>query len=520
MSHETRPHQDEALLQAKQVSKVYPGTIALNAVDFNIYRGKVNVLIGENGAGKSTLMKILAGVERPSSGQLLLDGKEIHVNSPRDASRHGIGIIYQELNLYPNLNVTENIFMSHEHTRFGMVNNAAQEAIAAQLMARLEQDISPKTLVSNLRIGQQQIIEIAKSLAQNVRILIMDEPTSALSTAEVDVLFRIIRELKSQDVAIVYISHKLDELLDIGDYFTVLRDGQLIDEAPAKDVSLNWIVEKMVGRRTEALYKSSDHQAGEEVLKVLDLTLPRVGGGYVVDHINFSLHAGEVVGIYGLMGAGRTELLESLMGLNPDSKGTILLNGKDLHGLDIKSRISLGLSLVPEDRQLRGLVQKMSVGQNLTLASLERNARFKALSPKKERQNILQTIKDLRIKVASHENLITSLSGGNQQKVVVGKSLMTSPKVLMLDEPTRGIDVGAKGEIFEIINRLAEQGLGVLFVSSELKEILGMADRVLVMWKGKIVAELKKDEITQEAIAAASVGDVVKNIVLEKQEVI
>jgi erythritol transport system ATP-binding protein len=509
---------DEVLLQAKQITKVYPGTIALKGVDFNIYRGKVNVLIGENGAGKSTLMKILAGVERASSGQLLMKGEEIRINSPHDANHHGIGIIYQELNLYPNLSVAENIFMSHQLTRFGMVQDKEQQAITRDLMRRLEQDIEPTTLVSDLRIGQQQIIEIAKALAQNVRILIMDEPTSALSNTEVEVLFRIIAELKTQDVAIVYISHKLDELLQIGDYFTVLRDGQLVAEAPQGDVSLSWIVHSMVGRQADSLFKHSDHTIKQEVLRVEDITLPRVGGGFVVDHVSFHLHAGEVVGIYGLMGAGRTELLESLMGLNSDAQGQILLNGKNLHGLDIKSRIALGLSLVPEDRQLRGLVQKLSVAHNVTLASLSHYMRFMALSHRKERESVNREVRDLHIKVANCDDLITSLSGGNQQKVVVGKSLLTNPKVLMLDEPTRGIDVAAKGEIFEIINQLALQGLGVLFVSSELKEIVAMADRVLVMWKGRITAELQKHEISQERIVAASVGAFSKKVHLTTQE--
>jgi erythritol transport system ATP-binding protein len=508
----------QILLQAKQISKVYPGTIALKNVDFNVYHGKVNVLIGENGAGKSTLMKILAGVEQASSGQILIDGREVHIASPRDASRHGIGIIYQELNLYPNLSVSENIFMSHELTRFGMIREAEQHARAAELMQRLEHPLDPKTIVGDLRIGQQQIVEIAKALAQNVRILIMDEPTSALSNAEVQVLFRIIRELKNQNVAIVYISHKLDELLQIGDTFTVLRDGQLVAEAPREAIDLNWIVEKMVGRRPESLFQHTDHTLQDEVLRVENLALPRVGGGFVVDHVSFSLRAGEVVGIYGLMGAGRTELLESLMGLHPEATGTILLNGMNLHGRDIRSRIKLGLSLVPEDRQLRGLVQKLSVANNITLSSLPRYMRFLALSPSKERESVKHEIDELRIKVADPDNLITSLSGGNQQKVVVGKSLLTNPKVLMLDEPTRGIDVGAKGEIFEIMNQLAERRLGVLFVSSELKEIVAVADRVLVMWKGKITAELSKSEITQEAIVAASVGQPIGKDAQQMQE--
>ncbi len=498
---------DEIILRAEHITKVYPGTVALQDVNMNIYRGKVNVLIGENGAGKSTLMKILAGVETATSGQFLLNGQEIVVRSPRDAARHGIGIIYQELNLYGNLSVAENIFMAREMTTpFWTIKETEQREIAAQLMKRLEQDIDPKTIVGDLRIGQQQIIEIAKSLARNVRILIMDEPTSALSNTEVQILFRIIRELKAQDVAIVYISHKLDELLQIGDYFTVLRDGHLVGEAPAADVNLNWIVEKMVGRRPESLFTRDEHAAKEELLRVENMVLPRAGGGYVVDHVSFTLRGGEILGIYGLMGAGRTELLESLMGLNTDAHGKIWLSGSSLDNKDIRARIALGLSLIPEDRQLKGLIQKLSVGHNITLASLQRYLSRFFLSNKKERDSIKQEISDLRIKVANPDNLVTSLSGGNQQKVVVGKSLLTSPKVLMMDEPTRGIDVAAKGEIFEIMNQLALRGLGVVFVSSELKEVLAMADRVLVMAKGRITAEFQRSEITQEALVAASVA--------------
>ncbi len=498
---------ENVILHAEKVTKVYPGTVALQDVDFNIYQGKVNVLIGENGAGKSTLMKILAGVEYPTSGTLLLDGKPITVRSPRDAARHGIGIIYQELNLYPNLSVSENIFMAHELvTAVGTIRESEQQRITRELLQRLELDVEPKTLVGDLRIGQQQIIEIAKALAQNVRILIMDEPTSALSNTEVEVLFRIIRELKAQNVSIVYISHKLDELLQIGDYFTVLRDGLLVAEAPAGDVSLNWIVEKMVGRRPEALFHRSEHAATKDLLRVDNLSLPRSGGGYVVDHVSFSVRSGEVLGIYGLMGAGRTELLESLIGLHPEASGSIWLDGTTLTNRDdIRTRIRKGLALIPEDRQLRGLVQKQSVAHNITLASLSRFLNRFYLSSGKERAGVDQEVGELRIKVSDVANLVTSLSGGNQQKVVVGKSLLTEPKVLMMDEPTRGIDVAAKGEIFEIMNQLALKGLAVVFVTSELKEVLAMADRVLVMAKGCITAEFNRSELSQEAIVAASV---------------
>ncbi len=504
------PTPDEIIFRAEHITKVYPGTVALQDVNFDIHRGQVNVLIGENGAGKSTLMKILAGVETATSGHLILDGQAITVRSPRDAARHGIGIIYQELNLYTNLSIAENIFMARELiTPLGTIKEKEQRQIAADLLQRLEQHLDPKTIVGDLRIGQQQIIEVAKALAQNVRILIMDEPTSALSNTEVEILFRIIRELKAQDVSIVYISHKLDELLQIGDIFTVLRDGHLVGQAKAGEVSLNWIVEKMVGRRPESLFTRDEHSAQEELLRVEDMTLPRASGGYVVDHVSFSLHGGEILGIYGLMGAGRTELLESLMGLNSEARGRIWLAGKDLHGQDIGTRIALGLSLIPEDRQLKGLVQKLSVAQNITLASLGNYlSAFLPffLSNRKERASVDQEVRDLRIKTPNPDNPVTSLSGGNQQKVVVGKSLLTAPKVLMMDEPTRGIDVAAKAEIFEIMNQLALSGLGVLFVSSELKEVLAMADRVLVMAKGRLTAEFVGSAITQEALVAASVA--------------
>ncbi|MFN8528815.1 MAG: sugar ABC transporter ATP-binding protein [Anaerolineae bacterium] len=503
---------ENIVLHADKVTKVYPGTVALKDVSFNIYQGKVNVLIGENGAGKSTLMKILAGVEYPTSGSLFLDGKAITVRSPRDAAHYGIGIIYQELNLYPNLSVAENIFMARELIApTGTIRQREQQRIARDLMLRLEQDVDPKTLVGDLRIGQQQIVEIAKALAKNVRILIMDEPTSALSNTEVAVLFRIIRELTAQGVSIVYISHKLDELLQIGDYFTVLRDGQLVAEARADEVSLNWIVEKMVGRRPEALFHRDEHNVNKELLRVENIVLPRAGGGYVVDHVSFSVRSGEILGIYGLMGAGRTELLETLIGLHPEANGKIWLDGTELRSRDdIGMRIQKGLALVPEDRQLRGLVQKQSVAANITLASLARYLNRFYLSAVKERNSIDQQVRDLRIKVAAVENLVTSLSGGNQQKVVVGKSLLTSPRVLMMDEPTRGIDVAAKGEIFEIMNQLALKGLAVVFVSSELKEILAMADRVLVMAKGRLAAEFTRSEMSQEAIVAASVQTIEK----------
>lgn len=498
----------EIILHAEQISKIYPGTVALDKVDFNIYRGKVNALVGENGAGKSTLMKILAGVEQATSGVLLLEGREIEPRSPREAEALGIGIIYQELNLFPNLSVSENIFMAHEITTGrAVVNHREQDARAAALLARLEQRISPRTLVSNLRIGQQQIIEIAKTLALDVRILIMDEPTSALSNAEVEILFRVIQELKAQGVSIVYISHKLEELLRIGDYVTVLRDGHLIASAPIPDIDLKWIVERMVNRDANVVYTPAAHEIGEPVLRVENLTLERPGKaqGFLLDQVSFSLRAGEILGIYGLMGAGRTELFEALMGLHPNMQGSIWLDGQKIDPrASIEDRIRLGMMLIPEDRQREGLVQSLSIAHNMILASLRQYMTTFFLADSKERVFVDRMIKSLSIKASNPNNLIGSLSGGNQQKVVVAKALLTSPKILMMDEPTRGIDIGAKEEIFDIATDLARQGLGILFVSTELKEVMAMADRILVMSKGRITAEMDRALATEQALVQAS----------------
>jgi erythritol transport system ATP-binding protein len=495
---------EDVILRAEGVTKVFPGTTALDHVDFNCYRGKVNVLIGENGAGKSTLMKIIAGVERPTEGQIFLEGRGVHFNDPLDASRQGIGIIYQELDLFPNLTVVENIFMAREMTKGIAIDYRAQEKITRDLMARLEQPIEPRDVVGDLRLGQQQIVAIAKALVQNVKILIMDEPTSALSASEVTLLFKIMRELINQGVSIIYISHKLEELLQIGDYLTILRDGKLQAEAEVKSIDISWIIEKMVGRDQSEFFKLQEHAIKDPLLTIEHIFLPRSGGGYYVDDVSLTLHEGEILGVYGLMGAGRTELFECLIGLHPESRGTISLSGKVIGSPSIDERISRGLVLVPEDRQRVGIVQSLSVSSNMTLASLNKHVSNGILSIKSELKSVGSMIKELSIKVSAPQQPITALSGGNQQKVVVGKGLMTQPKVLLLDEPTRGIDVGAKSDIFEIMNNLAKQGYGVLFASSELKEVMAMADRIIVMSKGKITGEFDRSNATEEALVAAS----------------
>jgi erythritol transport system ATP-binding protein len=501
------PLQEAIILETRNMSKVFPGTLALDQVNFQLYRGKVNVLVGENGAGKSTLMNILAGVHQPTDGEILLDGKKVDLKSPADAIKHGIGIIHQELNLFPNMRVVDNIFAGREiRNQFGGVDYQKEEEIARRLISRLEEAIDPKTLVGDLRVGQQQLVEIAKALAENVRILIMDEPTSALSIREVDVLFRVIRELLAQGVSIVYISHKLEELLQIAEYITVLRDGKVVVSKRAENIDVNWIIEKMVGRRQDAFYIHVEHEITDTLLEVKNLKLrhPTLSNRFLVDDVSFDLHSGEILGIYGLMGAGRTELLECLMGRHTDAKGSILLDKKGIAAQTIGRRIKQGLALVPEDRQRDGVVQTLSTAKNMTLANLRTYFKGISLSYSAEQSGVKKMINDLSIVVADPEQLIISLSGGNQQKVIVARALLTSPKVLLLDEPTRGIDVGAKQEIFKLVSNLAAEGYGIIFVSSELGEVLAMSDRILVMCKGKITREFSRHEATEEKLVSAS----------------
>lgn len=498
------PPADDVILRAEAITKVFPGTVALEDVTFDVRRGKVNVLVGENGAGKSTLMKILSGVEQPTHGRVIMGGREIRLRSVLEAAKNGIGIIFQELNMCPNLSVVDNIFLAREVISRGTIDSKTQKKTARELIERLEQNIDPDALVGDLRIGQQQIVEIAKALAQDVQILIMDEPTSALSAAEVEVLFRVIRDLKDHGVSIIYISHKLEELLQIGDTITVLRDGRLVAQEDCANVDVSWIIEKMVGRNPAALFTRKEHRIGETLLQVEDLTLPRIGGGFVLDHVSFELHAGEILGFYGLMGAGRSDLVDALAGARPGATGRILLNGQAVRSGSVAERISSGFVLVPEDRQRDGLVPTLSVAHNMLLASLQKYLSRFFLVKKKEQIAVDSMIQSLSVRVANAAQPITSLSGGNQQKVVVAKCLLTAPKVLMLDEPTRGIDVGAKSEIFDIMSRLALDGYGVIFISSELKEVLAMSDRILVMSKGAITGEFSREEANEEKLVAAS----------------
>jgi len=497
----------DVVMRAVGITKVYGGTHALKGVDFEVRRGMVTVLFGENGAGKSTLMKILSGVETPTSGRLELDGEPLSLRNTVDASNRGIAIIHQELSLAPNLSVRDNIFMGRETTKGGLlVDYKSENAETTRLLEHLEEALNPRTLVADLRLGQQQVVEIARALAGNARVLIMDEPTSALSGSEVEVLFRVIRELTAAGVAIVYISHHLEEALEIADRAVVFRDGALVAEADAADIDIEWIISNMVGRSAEGLAPDLLDEFGAPALELRDITIadPSNPSRLSVDRLSLTVRAGEIVCLYGLMGAGRTELLEALAGRLPIQSGTVTVKGTTIAKQSIAERIALGLALVPEDRQRDGLVQTMSVGENMSLASLLSYAKRMLLSGKAERAAVDSGIKDVRVKTSGPSASITSLSGGNQQKVVIGKVLLTDPQVLLLDEPSRGIDVGAKAEIFGLMAREARRGLAVLFATSEVGEALTTANRVVVMSKGRIVGEFDPRASDREQLMVAS----------------
>jgi erythritol transport system ATP-binding protein len=495
----------DVVLAARNIAKSYSGIQALKGVNFDIRRGQVTTLFGENGAGKSTLMKILSGVVQPTSGEILLDGKPIVFSSTTDARNHGISIIHQELSLAPNLSVRDNIFMGREIIGPMGVDFAEEERQVRELLKELEEDIDPLTPVEELRLGQQQIVEIARALSVDSRILIMDEPTSALSAAEVEVLFRVIRDLTARGVSIVYISHHLEEALQITDHAVVLRDGSMTASAPRSEIDLAWVVRNMVGENYELGSPPSGYDFGPVVLSVRNLVVPDpAGGGYnVVDHMSLDVRAGEIVCIYGLMGAGRTELLETIAGRLAATSGEIVLDGKEVSHLSIGERIARGLALVPEDRQRDGLVQTMSVGQNLSLASIMEFTRGIFTSLKLERALIDKSIRDVTVKTDGPDAAIGSLSGGNQQKVVIGKMLATDPKVILLDEPSRGIDIGAKAEVFRILAARAVAGQAVVYTTSELNECLSIAHRIIIMRRGRIAAEFGSD-VAKEDIMAAS----------------
>lgn len=501
-----------AILTVKGIEKSFPGVRALDGVDFEIHPGKLNALVGENGAGKSTLMNILAGVLQPDSGEILLDGQLVSFTNTKDAQRAGIAMIYQELNLVPYLTIAENIFLGREPVnKAGVIDYQRMNMDSANLLSQLDLRVDPTVLVGELRVGQQQVVEIAKALSLDARIIIMDEPTSAITEHEIDVLFRLIDSLKAKGVALVYITHKLDELFRIGDRVTVLRDGQYIDTKPIDALDQDEVVRMMVGRELKGLYSRTPAIAEKEVLRVERITLrhPVQAHRLILDEVSLNVKAGEILGLFGLMGAGRTELLETIFGLHPDDcEGAVYIEGAPITIDCPADAIAAGIGLAPEDRKDLGLVLPMSVEANASLAALKRIQRFAFVPTQSEGELAQKYVQRLRIKTPSLVQAVQNLSGGNQQKVILAKWLATDPKVLLLDEPSRGIDINAKREIYTLVDELTKSGLGIVMVSSELPETLAVADRVVVLCEGKLTAEFTRAEATEEKILNAAISSV------------
>ena len=491
------------ILEVRNISKSFPGVRALSDVCLTLEAGEVLAVIGENGAGKSTLMKILAGVQEPDSGEIRIDGKIVQVDSTRAAMDLGIVLIHQELNLADNLDVGANIYLGREPLRWGLIDRRRMERDSAQYLERVGLDIPSRTIVSTLSIGRQQLVEIAKALSVNARVLIMDEPTSSLSARETETLFRVAKDLRSKGVSIVYISHRLGEVSELADRVTVLRDGENAGDLPQHEITHDKMVKLMVGRDVSQFYARKHHQIGDVLLEVKDLVTPT----WPQHRLNFRVRSGEIVGVSGLVGSGRTEMLRVLFGIDQPVSGQVLVDGKPISVNNARSAIDAGIALVPEDRKQHGLIVETSVRRNVGLAGLLRNARFAGfLNERRESVDAAEMIQKLRIRTPSDEQIVQYLSGGNQQKVVIGKWLSLGPRLLLLDEPTRGIDVGAKEEIYGLIENLASEGMGILFVSSELEEILGMSDRTIVMHEGHITGELAREELSEEAVMQLATG--------------
>ena len=494
---------DAPLLEVRQVTKRFPGVVALRDVSLEIHPGEVVAVIGENGAGKSTLMKILAGVQMPDGGELRLEGEPVSLDSVEKALALGISLIHQELNLADNLDVGSNIFLGREPGNFGLIDLRQIESESRRFLEMVGLEISPHTIVSQLPIGQQQMVEIAKALSTDARVLIMDEPTSSLSHKETEALFRVVKDLRSKGVSIIYISHRLGEVVELADRVVVLRDGENAGALDRSEITRDKMVKMMVGRDIAQYYDRQVHTPGEIALEAVDLVVPENPR----HRVNFTLRAGEIVGIAGLVGAGRTELLQVLFGVNPPVSGCVRIGGREIHLRDPIDAIREGVALVPEDRKLQGLVLDMPVRRNVGLAGLRRNQLMAGfLNQAAETRDTATMIKKLNIKTPSDMQAVQFLSGGNQQKVVLGKWLALGPRVLLLDEPTRGIDVGAKQEIYHLMEKLAEDGVAVLFVSSEMEEILNMSDRTLVMHEGRISGELSRDQLSEEAVMQLATG--------------
>lgn len=495
------------LLEAQGICKGFPGVQALQDVDLTLNQGEILAVVGENGAGKSTLMKILGGVQSQDTGTIHFQGEPLHLSDVADAQHRGIALIHQELCLATNLDVASNVFLGRESTFAGPLNLLSRSIYQQSIpfLERLGLEVSPKTPVHQLSIGQQQLVEIARALSLRSTILIMDEPTSSLTQRESDRLLQVMRDLKAEGISILYISHRLQEVQEIADRVVVLRDGQNAGELNREEINHDALVNLMVGRELQQFFDRQhriDYEQSSTILEVkgmsLDLDSKRP--------FDFNLHAGEILGIAGLMGSGRTELAEALFGIAPAVQGTVTLQGVPIDIYSVNTAIDHGIFLLPEDRRISGLVLDASVKENLSLATLMEMSRFRLIQRGREKQHAQSLCDRLNVRTPNISQTVGLLSGGNQQKVVLGKGLSRTPRVFILDEPTRGVDVGAKREIYGIMDELAGQGVGMLMISSDLEEIIGISDRVLVMYQGSIAGELRQDELTEEAIMHLATG--------------
>jgi ribose transport system ATP-binding protein len=493
------------VLEARGVRKHFPGVQALDGVSLTVRAAEVLAVIGENGAGKSTLMKILAGIQPPNSGELLLDGKPVVFAGTADAMRRGVVLIHQELNLADNLSVAANLFLGRELTRLGWPDRRGMSARSRQLLERVGLDVPPGRRVGELPPGQRQMVEIARALSQAARVIIMDEPTSSLTQRETERLFAVIADLKRAGVAVVYISHRLGEVGAVADRVAALRDGRNSGELARQEISHRRMVELMVGRDLKQFFHRAHPPARADGPPRLEVRQLRYAGGPDTS-VSFALRGGEIVGMAGLVGAGRTELAESLFGLRPVTAGEVLLDGRPVALRSPARAIAAGLLLVPEDRRAHGLVLELSVRQNLGLPNLDRLSRLSLLVPGREEALARGLCERLRVRTPGLDQTVGLLSGGNQQKVVLGKWLARQPRVLILDEPTRGVDVGAKSEIYALMDELAGAGVAVLMISSDLEEVLGMSDRVLVLHEGRLAGELAREELSERAVMHLATG--------------
>jgi len=496
----------EFIVELRDISKSFGGVQALDGVTFRCRVGEVHTVVGQNGAGKSTLMKILAGVYPPDGGRMFFDGRPVQFASPHDAQAAGVSIIYQEFNLIPRLSVAANVFLGREpRHRLGVLDSAELNRKAVEVVQRLGVELDPRARVGELSVAQQQMVEIAKALSLNARVVIMDEPSATLGTRELDHLFEVIAALKKQEVAVIYISHRLEEVFKVADLVTVLRDGRLVDTLPIGEVDRTRLVQMMIG--TSSFMEQFPPRAGPQAVGGEVLRVEHLSSSPVLHDVNLSVRSGEIVGVAGLMGSGRTELAQVLFGVRRFDAGSIIVRGEPLRKVRPRKAINTGMGYLPEDRKDEGLVMELSVLKNTALASMQDRQRLGFITGRSEREAVARVVDRLNVKTPGLNQEVERLSGGNQQKVVIGKWLLCSPEFIIFDEPTRGIDVQAKVEIWRLMRELAGRGAAVLMISSELPEVIGMSDRILVMHRGEIAGELKAEEAREEdLLTIASFG--------------